>query len=441
MTVERSPLWRKLLLVPPIALGVLALLWITAGKEPAATAQRGEPTRTVRVIEALELDLIPTAEGYGPVRPARVWEAVAQVKGRVVEIHPRLRDGEILGQGTELLRIDPVDYELALAETKAELTELEVQEQNARASLAIETHNLALARQDLKRARRLVKKGTTSQSAVDKAEKTVLGARAAEQNLKNTLALIPVHRKTLQAKVKRAERNLSHSLIHAPFDLRVADLKVEVDQFVSVGQTLFAGDAVDRAEIEVQVAMSSLRRLFLGRPEFKLDPTRLSEQLTTILGFSPLVRLDLGNYLAEWKAEFVRFDDAVDAQTRTMGVVVAVDDPYDKIIPGYRPPLSKGMFVQVVLRGKSHRARILVPRSAVRDGTVLVADQDHRLRRRPVTVLFSQGQISVIEQGLTPGEQVLVSDLVPAVEGMLLQPIVDKGLIAALTAASQGDGS
>lgn len=136
MTTKRSPLWRKLLLVPPIVLGVLVLLWMAAGKEPPATAQRGEPTRTVRVIEALELDLIPTAEGYGPVRPARVWEAVAQVKGQVVKIHPRLRDGEILAVGTELLRIDPVDYELALAE-------LAVQEQNARASLAIETRNLA----------------------------------------------------------------------------------------------------------------------------------------------------------------------------------------------------------------------------------------------------------------------------------------------------------
>jgi len=252
----------------------------------------------------------------------------------VIRSHPRLRDGEILKEGTELLRIDPVDYELALAEAEAGLAELAVQEQNARASLAIETRNLALARQDLEHARRLVKKGTTSKSAVDKAERTMLGARAAERNLKNTLALIPVRRKTLRAKVKRTERDLAHSRIRAPFDRRVADLQVEADQFVSVGQTLFAGDAVDRVEIEVQVAMSSLRRLFLGRTEFKLDPARLSEQLTTLLGFSSLVRLDLGNYQAEWEARFVRFDDAVDPRTRTMGVVVAVDDPYDKIIPG-----------------------------------------------------------------------------------------------------------
>jgi len=100
------------------------------------------------------------------------------------------------------------------------------------------------------------------------------------------------------------------------------------------------------------------------------------------------------------------------------------------------------MFVQVVLCGKPHRARLLVPRSAVRAGAVLVVDRDNRLRRRPVKVLFSQGWISVIDQGLTPGERILVSDLVPAVEGMRLQPIVDKALAAGLsTAGGGGDGS
>jgi hypothetical protein len=195
-------------------------------------------------------------------------------------------------------------------------------------------------------------------------------------------------------------------------------------------------------EIEAQMAMSSLRRLFLGRPDFEVDFTRLTEQLSELLGFSPLVRLDLGNHVAEWDAEFVRFSDEVDAQTRTMGVVVAVDRPFDKIVPGYRPPISKGMFVQVVLRGVRQGARLVVPRSAVRGGAVYVADQDNRLRRRSVDVLFSQGRLSVIAEGLEPGERVVVSDLVPAVEGMLLQPQVDNDFAASLrTAPTTGDGS
>jgi hypothetical protein len=156
-----------------------------------------------------------------------------------------------------------------------------------------------------------------------------------------------------------------------------------------------------------------------------------------MIALDPVVRLDLGNHVAEWEAEFVRFSDTVDPETRTMGVVVAVDDPFDKVIPGYKPPLSKGMFVNVVLSGKQSMQRVLVPRSAVRANTVYVVDENNRLRRRPVKILFSQDDISVIDEGLEPGERVVVSDLVPAVDGMLLQVQLDEDLNQSLIAHGQ----
>jgi multidrug efflux pump subunit AcrA (membrane-fusion protein) len=118
--------------------------------------------------------------------------------------------------------------------------------------------------------------------------------------------------------------------------------------------------------------------------------------------------------------------------------VVAVDKPFEKVKPGYRPPLSKGMFVQVVLRGKSQAPRVVIPRSAVRNGVVLIADDENRLRRRSVEVLFSQGEVSVISEGLEAGGRVVVSDLVPAVEGMLLQVKTDESLSAALAGQDAG---
>jgi multidrug efflux pump subunit AcrA (membrane-fusion protein) len=118
MTAGRPARWSKLLIFPPIVLGVLVLLWMAAGKQPPPQTDRGEPARTVRVIEAPLLELIPKAIGYGAIRPARVWTAVAQVAGRVVEIHPKLRDGEILPEGTLLVRIDPIDYALALSQAR-----------------------------------------------------------------------------------------------------------------------------------------------------------------------------------------------------------------------------------------------------------------------------------------------------------------------------------
>jgi RND family efflux transporter MFP subunit len=364
---------------------------------------------------------------------------VSQVAGRVTYIHDKLRDGEILPEGTELVRIDPKDYEIALAQARAELAELEVQDANARSSLKIEQRNEELAQKELERIRKLLRQGTSSQSAADEKERAMLAYRAAVQNLQNTLALVPAQRSLLEARVALAERDLERTVISAPFDMRVANLKVEADQYVSVGQSLFEGDDVDRVEIEAQVAMSSLRRLFIGRPKFKIDVQRLSEEFAEIVDMDPLVQMDLGNHVAQWQAEFVRFSDTVDAETRTMGVVVAVDRPFDKVKPGYRPPLSKGMFVKVVLNGNYRSQRLVVPRTAVRSGVVYVADENSRLRRRPVKILFSQGDVSVIEQGLEAGERVVVSDLVPAVEGMLLQVERDEALNQSLNA--NGDGA
>ena len=334
------------------------------------------------------------------------------------------------------VHIDPRDYEIALAQTTAELNELEVQEKNARASLQIEQRNLKLAKDELDRIRKLVKKGTASQSKADETERAMLSYSASVQNLKNSLALVPSQRSLLEARRSLAERDLERTIITAPFDMRVANLNIEADQYVPVGQNLFEGDAVDRVEVEAQVAMSSLRRLFIGRPSMRIDFERLNEDFADLIAIDPVVRLDLGNHVAEWVAEFVRFSDTVDPETRTMGVVVAVDNPFDKVIPGYKPPLSKGMFVKVIMKTHRSAQRIVVPRSAVRGGSVFVVDEENRLRRRNVKVLFSQLDISVIEEGLEPGERIVVSDLIPAVDGMLLQVEIDEDLTRTLKAMS-----
>ena len=134
-----------------------------------------------------------------------------------------------------------------------------MQEQNARASLAIDQSNLRLAQRETERISKLSKKGTASQSDVDNAERTMLNARTAVQNTANMLALLPTQRRLLEAKVSQAERDLANTTVRAPFNLRIADLAIEKDQYVGIGQTLFKGDAVERVEVVAQVAISSLR--------------------------------------------------------------------------------------------------------------------------------------------------------------------------------------
>jgi len=424
MDNKRRVLW----VIPPVLLGVAVLFMLTGNRQLPVRVEVEEPARIVRTIEVRRIDVNPVAEGYGGVQPARVWTAVAQVSGRVVEMHPRLRDGEILPAGTPLFRIDPVDYQLALAQLEAELAELDVQETNTADLLAIERRNLELARGEAKRLADLAAKGTTSRSNADDAERAMLASRTAVQNLENKLALLPSQRRVAEAKLEQARRDLENTAVAAPFDMRVAALDMEVDQYVTIGQTLFEGDSVDRTEIVAQVAISSLRNLFLGRGDQAPAPEVLTENLAAYADMQAGIEMDLGSHTARWAAEFIRFTDRVDSETRTIGAVVAVDQPFAKVIPGRRPPLSKGMFVKIRLVGRSQPQQLVVPRSAVRNGRVMLVDDQQRLAFAPVEILYSQDDISVIESGLESGQQLVVTDLVPAVVGMRLQPQRDEAL-------------
>jgi RND family efflux transporter MFP subunit len=431
--MSRQPgYWRRLWIIPPVAIGVALLMWQVRDRQEPERITSAESVKQVRIVEAIRGDFTPMAEGYGPVRPARVWKAVAQVSGRVVAMDEDLGNGSLVTADTELLRIDPVDYELALARIEAELTELEVRVENTRASLDIEERSLALSEREYERIRQLVARGTTSQSESDSAERVLLGARTQVRNLQNTLALLPAQRSVLEARRAQALRDIENTVIRAPFDMRVAALSAETDQYVTAGQSLLEGDSVARVEVVAQVSMASLRTLILDREEIQLTPEMMAGPLADLSGFRPVIELDLGNYVARWDARFVRVSDVVDAETRTIGLVVAVDDPIGLAIPGKRPPLSKGMFVKVVIYGDPLADRVVVPRHAIRGGKVVLADEDDRLRLREVAIAFEQQDVAIIENGLEGGERVVVTDVIPLVEGMLLGPVVDEELSARL---------
>jgi multidrug efflux pump subunit AcrA (membrane-fusion protein) len=168
--------------------------------------------------------------------------------------------------------------------------------------------------------------------------------------------------------------------------------------------------------------MSSLKNLFSQGMSIPADLHSLSTDMSLITGFKPSIKLDMGDGLyAHWDAEFVRFADAIDSKTRTMGVVVAVDKPLAQIVPGRKPPLSKGMFVEVEIAGKAQPGTILDPRTALRNGHAYIMNSENRLEIRAIKRRFDQQSMSVIGEGLQAGERLVLTDLVPAVQGMLLK--------------------
>ena len=445
MTDHRYPHWRRLLFLPPLIIGIGTVAYAVSTRQQPERAPPQERAASVRVITAPQLLVIPRAVGFGTVQPKRTWSAVAQVGGKVASLHPRLRKGEILPAGTTLLQIDPTDYALAVTRieaerraTEARLAELDARVENLRRSRDIEARSLDLSRADLDRKMALLQRGNLAQATVDEQERAVLASELRVQNLANELNLVPAQRAVAEAELAlraaqldAAQLDLDRTVIRAPFDLRIAEANVEQTQFVRQGEVLAEADGIAVSEIAAQFALDKAARLIPTSVELNQLTAQELGELPPRLGLRASVHLRFGDQTTSWQARVTRTSDTVDPRTRTLGIIVAVDEPYRQAIPGQRPPLTKGMYVEVELRGQAKPDTVVVPRAALHraaDGGVIVyvADAENRLRFRRIEIGFAQQEFVTVAAGLSPGEYVVLSDLVPALDGMLLDPVADR---------------
>jgi hypothetical protein len=128
---------------------------------------------------------------------------------------------------------------------------------------------------------------------------------------------------------------------------------------------------------------------------------------------------------AIWDGQLIRLSESVDPTRDTLGLVIAVDKPYEGIIPGKRPPLLKGMYTSVELFSPA-KPSLIVPRKAIHQGRVYVANDENTLDVLPVHILFQQGDMIVLDEALDAdliGKKIIISDVVPVMQGMPLKSI------------------
>ncbi len=428
--------FKKLLILPPLIIGLALAIWLVRGKTQPERSAIAETARPVRVLTIAPRTVTPVGLGYGTAQPARTWRAVAEVKARVIFTAERLDAGQFFAEGAELLRLDDVEIKLEVARLESEIASLEAQKAkleatvtNDNALLRIERESLVLAAKDLKRTESLVERSAISQADVDRDRRQVLVQEAVVARLENSLRLAPSERLVLAAQLDsaRARRgqallDIERAVIRAPFACRIAAVNVVRTQAVALGSVMIEADGIQVVEVEAHLPISHVRPLInrLSDEDFRsalTDPAFWSR-----FGLRPTVHLRGSGIDVSWDARFVRLRDVIDPKTRTIGIVVAVDKPYRQATPGIRPPLVKGMFVEVELRGKPREGRIVIPRSALHEGRVYLIDGESRLVTRPVKVDFAVGDELCLSEGLVAGDRIVLTDLIPALEGMLLAP-------------------
>ncbi|WP_444922285.1 efflux RND transporter periplasmic adaptor subunit [Microbulbifer sp. CnH-101-G] len=421
---------RRLALPTLVAVGVFISMALVMSKNPPIHDVQDTLITPVHAVLVQEQPLRARAVAYGEVKPSTFLEANAEVSGRVVYTAPELERGNMIPAGTLVLKIDDTSYQLALAKAesdlaanRANLQELKVEEANSRRSQEIAERTLKLGEKELERKQKLVAKGTVSRSSVDVEEQNVLRLRQEVQNQTSQLSLFPTRRKVIEAQIARAgaqvrdsKYNLERTQVILPFDARIGDVYVEENQYVAGNARLFDASGLDQVEIAAELPMVHVAPLLRNlRPSNDRVPA--PEDLPKMLvGLEARITLVGGPGNNEWQGRVVRLGGTLDSTSRTLSVVVAVDDPYGKALAGNKPPLFRGMYARVELFAPAASA-LAIPRRALHEGRVYLVE-DGQLRLRSVQVDYHQGDTTVIREGLSPGEQVIVTDVIPAIDGM-----------------------
>jgi len=439
--------------LPAFALGGLLIAVLLVKLQPGPA--HGTAALRVSSVEVVGAQVMPTralAVGFGEVSPSLFLRANAEVTGRIVYVHPELKQGAFLKEGTPVLRIDDTSYVLALAQARADLAanrankeELSVEKSNTEASLVIARRNLKIGENELARKKKLLKQGSVSRSSADKEEQSVLRLRQELQNLLSQDSLMPSRGQVIDAQIARAEAQvkdsdykLKRTEILLPFAARVGEVHVEVGQFVMTNSPLFDASGMAQVEISAELPLMHARYLFQGLSVNGEGMPGLAGLDFSSLGLEARVSLIGGPPEAKWQGRVVRIGDALDNVSRTISMVVAVDSPYTQVIPGQRPPLIRGMYTRIELLAPATPAMV-IPRRALHQGKVYVA-HNNKLQIREVELEYHQGEFSVISAGIRVGEQVIVTDLVPALAGMPLEVSTDKALQDRLPILAMGEG-
>ena len=372
----------------------------------------------VEVLPAKAEDINMVLESFGTVAPRESLKLVAQVRGPIVEIDPAFKEGGFVQKNTRLIQIDPRTYHLAverryvqIKQAEAELKRLAQEVVNLKARVKIAGSDVKLAKNEYLRLKKLINRKVIAQSQLDKAEQAYLASQARLQALNNQLALVDPQKEQLiaardMARVmyQEAELDLERSSIVAPFEGWVLEKAIEVGQHVNLGQQLGKIYSAGQLDIEVRIPAKDL----------KWFPEDMGQETLVLAD----VVFNNGGSENIWRGHVARIKAMMDKRTRTLPMVIEVDETpingQQKTPFGLRP----GMFVTVRIKGKKIQNVFVLPRYLVYPGDVVYTVKADTLKSNSVKILRGYKDTVIIGDGLSEGALIVKSPLSSPVDGM-----------------------
>ena len=301
------------------------------------------------------------------------------------------REGDFVKAGDVLYRIDPSEYEAALARAAAELAA-------ARATQANASRNY-------KRGMGLLPRGAISEAEMDNLEASKLDADASIESA--------------EAQVTSAEVNLGYTTIIAPISGRIGRSTASVGDLVGPN----TGDLTTLVSIDPIEAL------------FQISEAAYIAALSQGMGINPddeslrriEVTLELTNgtiYPEVGRIDY--FANRIDQTTGTLETRAEIPNPQGVLVPG--------QYVRVILKDTELVEGLFIPQAAVQadqqGSFVLTVDGGNTIVRRNVELGNRLDDKVLVHRGVDEGDRVVVRGLQQVRPGMPVQ-------VRSLTATEQ----
>jgi len=349
-----------------VAISLAALAACTKGAQ--TDKPKGRPPAPVAVAVAATGTVPMVLEAIGTVESVSQVAVKSMVNGEVNRVH--FSEGHDVSKGQVLFSIDPRQYEASIRKAEADLLRIKAQ--------------LATARLNAERYGRLVKDGIVTAEQYD--------------NFRTQAESLEADYAAQQANIESLRVQLSYCTIRSPLSGRTGNLLINAGNVVKANDTLSLVTINQIRPIYVTFSIPErelLRiRQYLGKEKLKVE-----------------ARLPGDNGLPEI-GEVTFLDNSVDPATATIKLKGTFVNSKTRLWPG--------QFVSVRLTLASVVDAVVVPTQAVQTGQqgqyVFVVTGD-TAELRPVKAGVAFEGKTVIEQGLGPGETIVIDGHMRVVPG------------------------
>jgi membrane fusion protein (multidrug efflux system) len=393
-----------------VCLAGAALFNVGCGGGARGDKAAAPPPALVSVMEVQPSD-VPIYSDYSAQTFAR---DLVEVRGRVDGfIQKRLFEvGSDVHAGQVLYELDRRPYQADVAKAAGDVQQSQANLQfastqvallQAQADLAQAQANLAKAEQDVKRLEPLVKAEAASQQDLDnalaalKANQANVEARKAnvQQNRLSTKAQIDTNAAQVEsnkALLRSSELNLEYATIQAPIGGRIGDSLIPVGGLVSKASATPLTTIVPLDPIWVRFKVSESE--YLGYEN------RKDRSLNKI----PLELVLADGTTHPYPGHIQNTVNQVDQKTGTLELQATFPNPKHNLLPG--------QFGRIRFRNEERHDALLVPQRAVVETqglqSVFVVGGDNKVMVRSIVPGERVGDRWIVNQGLKPGDRVVV---------------------------------